>query len=1188
MAAIYSTIIKNNITKNYFNSIIAHQKNEFNYTITYYYNVLLKLIKSTHQYIINKIPNNRVGYNNILNIRKNEVNAVFLNLIDIIKQSEINSLNSNQQNNILKVPKTDFFQINEVLSNNILETNNALNSKVLAIYGIQFSKFNDEFSLSARFYLENQHSKIQINELYDQINRQIFIILNLDQFKDILIDNWIFDQDEFINELNNTLYNSNLEIENEFSVQKNSYYEKLEKYITKSFTKEILINKINDLYINEIKDLSNSQIKDIEKNIQEIVNKIKQYINDESKSINKTITSYNKNFTKIKNRINFYKTEIFNKLNETVFNVLDIFYEKMNAKVHEEYVLAHINQCVSVSKAFTQTYKDFELLNSSYKIGDIIDNIIDNIVVEIRNLSKNQIDYIYNETYNKIKTKIGINNLKKLINEQIDQEFNSKLLPVLKNKSKDEGLTGYNEYDFNNTILATVNSLIETNINKINNIMDSSKGTNYDININSWEKDCSFIYEITDEIESSFKVFMNNERKNEEANFDVFLQKVINNNFNNLLTNIIPSFGNDFFERIIKYNENFKISNLYDSLTYSLSQTISYYLLLHANSQFNALTKDLKIKLITLNNLDSTVQEKNDEVINLLKQEANEFITNSMEFLINKYKSYLINDLSIELSFNNIINKKIETNFNNAQIKLETDYKNLLNKYFKEKLIESYSSVMNMKTAQMIQTIKDEREQFKSEIDDYFTLEPDEVLNDINIKLNNTLSSIKKYNEHFHNFSISKDLIQFLDNYADNSVKPNFQQFINVVNDATKNKIIFTVEQNSLDYINSFNLEEFYMKINSILSNAKEEYFDNINNIIEEYGIEEYPNNLENKINEIGETKRLRRGRILTDEEISNIIVERVADKAVDNAFNRILTSSNNAKTFINGFKMFDEFISKIEKNIINLNTAYKNSKNLILKNNYEEETHNYLIENLDDLRNKTMNYYNNISEIFIRLKNYLNDSINAVDNNLNECANVTYSTFGQKYINISKEVETINIDDTKNEGDTQDSISVPNQNKIINVDYTISGMVKKAKFQFELIFEGTELKKPRVKLRIINQSKPDKLLFDLIEPLNICGKTIEKLVVPINNVNYTLNIDFYTNSTDLYVASLGDFDSYYISKQLLEIEEKTTTNCIKVGGNEICVDNLSCDPNNPTNISKIEKLVPRKIINDYSVIHMN
>ena len=59
-ASIYRSLIEQNITRMYFDSIETHQKSEFNYTITYYYNYLLKVIKSTHQNIINKIPTNKV------------------------------------------------------------------------------------------------------------------------------------------------------------------------------------------------------------------------------------------------------------------------------------------------------------------------------------------------------------------------------------------------------------------------------------------------------------------------------------------------------------------------------------------------------------------------------------------------------------------------------------------------------------------------------------------------------------------------------------------------------------------------------------------------------------------------------------------------------------------------------------------------------------------------------------------------------------------------------------------------------------------------------------------------------------------------------------------------------------------------------------------------------------------------
>ena len=262
---------------------------------------------------------------------------------------------------------------------------------------------------------------------------------------------------------------------------------------------------------------------------------------------------------------------------------------------------------------------------------------------------------------------------------------------------------------------------------------------------------------------------------------------------------------------------------------------------------------------------------------------------------------------------------------------------------------------------------------------------------------------------------------------------------------------------------------------------------------------------------------------------------------------------------------------------------------NLIKKNNYEEEIHNLLIQKLTDLKNMTMNYYNNISETFNRLKNYLNNSINEIDNDLNKCANITYSIFAEKYINISKKVESFNFDDEKNVTDTTDVIPVPNQNNNINVEYKTTNMINKAKFYFDLTFDGTELKKPKVKVNVINKSKPDKLYMKLIEPQNNCGKIIEEVEAEFREINYTLNINFYTNSTELYANTFADFDSYYIVKELYEIEEKTIRKCVGDQGNQYCSYKTICDENNPKPLSnRANNLVPRKLINENATIHLN
>jgi hypothetical protein len=263
MAQSYLSILNNNITKNYFNSIVKHQKSEFNYTIAYYYNIFLKLVKSSHQNVINKLPSNPIGFNNIINKRKEEVNSIFNALIKKIEDSKNEALNLGQQLYILYVPETNFFKVNDILRNNDLNNNNILSQILSNIYSISSNKENDEFSLSSRYYLENSEIGRQIQELYKQIVEKVFVYLNLENFKNILNENWIFDQDGFIKNLNDILYNSNLEIQKELKLEEEKYISSLEQEIKKTYSKEEISQKINENYKTGVKKLELNQINDV-------------------------------------------------------------------------------------------------------------------------------------------------------------------------------------------------------------------------------------------------------------------------------------------------------------------------------------------------------------------------------------------------------------------------------------------------------------------------------------------------------------------------------------------------------------------------------------------------------------------------------------------------------------------------------------------------------------------------------------------------------------------------------------------------------------------------------------------------------------------------------------------------------------------------------------------------------------
>ena len=323
--------------------------------------------------------------------------------------------------------------------------------------------------------------------------------------------------------------------------------------------------------------------------------------------------------------------------------------------------MPYLNEYIFQAKEITSQYGEIRLLNDSYNIGELITNLIKDLTYDYKNFIKYEIKSNYDETYLNILKIYENQKWEKLIKEKIDESYNSILYPVLKDVAKyDIGIIGNNAYDLPDNIIKDINEIIITKINNIKNIMDSTKGNNFEVNIKKWKiMDSSNVFEKIFDICNSFQNFILSEGYNEKEKVDNFLKDIMISNFNKLLENFISSFGNRFLERIVNYNEIFKISSLYNNLKYSLIPTAEYYNSLHNSSKIKALTKDLKLKIYRLNNLDLTIQEKNKEVLDLLNKEIYEFIIDSQQIFVNKYKELFINDVSIELSFSVLIRKKL-------------------------------------------------------------------------------------------------------------------------------------------------------------------------------------------------------------------------------------------------------------------------------------------------------------------------------------------------------------------------------------------------------------------------------------------------------------------------------------------------------------------------------------------------
>ena len=120
--------------------------------------------------------------------------------------------------------------------------------------------------------------------------------------------------------------------------------------------------------------------------------------------------------------------------------------------------------------------------------------------------------------------------------------------------------------------------------------------------------------------------------------------------------------------------------------------------------------------------------------------------------------------------------------------------------------------------------------------------------------------------------------------------------------------------------------------------------------------------------------------------------------------------------------------------------------------------------------------------------------------------------------------------------------------------------MTKQTKFKYDLEFEDDGIKKPNVKINIVNQNRPKKINFDVINTLNGCGRIVEALEVEVNNVNYTMNVDFNTKSTDINLSTITNFEPYQYNKEIYQNKEESYEDCFTVEGVHTCIDYTVCD----------------------------
>ena len=483
----------------------------------------------------------------------------------------------------------------------------------------------------------------------------------------------------------------------------------------------------------------------------------------------------------------------------------------------------------------------------------------------------------------------------------------------------------------------------------------------------------------------------------------------------------------------------------------------------------------------------------------------------------------------------------------------------------KNPFIEQYKKTLNKETNEANYVIQKIKEQSRDYLNKIFTLNPDDILLNIENKLNNTVRAVEAYNYQFNTFKISNDVYNYLNTFGEKIILPIYQNLKELLEDATIDIIVANLNKNSEVFEKEYSIDKFDNKTNEINNNLTH-YINEMNTSIKNYGVKEniYENNLKS---EIANYKRIRR--------LEETDKQQVADLKLDKTFQELKNTSKSIKEFIQSFNLFYNFDDNINKYINDIEYQNGRSENLIKKYTlYYDE----LSTKLYELNNLAKDYYNKANSTYYKIKDSIIESILLINEYIEKCSDITYKTIANKYIEIKDNFNPV----SENNEDEKDSTPIDNYNENAGNDlsYTIETKIEKYKidneFALDILFEEGDIKKPKVLGKVINKNKPKKIEINFYSLTGqVCGRIGRRINAEFNNISLSTDINFDGGLNNATINTNFDYEEYNVETNYYENVEITET--IDLGGiqfpiSSICTEITREVPDSEIILSKKEK----------------
>ena len=399
----------------------------------------------------------------------------------------------------------------------------------------------------------------------------------------------------------------------------------------------------------------------------------------------------------------------------------------------------------------------------------------------------------------------------------------------------------------------------------------------------------------------------------------------------------------------------------------------------------------------------------------------------------------------------------------------------------------------------------------------------DEILNNIETKLNNTIESIEAYNLHFKSFKISDKVKNFLDEFVEKNILSNHIQIKKILDEKTKDLIFQYFNSSSESFRNSYKNENFESTVNETKDLLKNSYFDKIIDNIKSYGAIDtiYENNLKNKIINYTNTRRLE-----SNDEIDS---QKIVDIKLDKTMKSLNESTQSIKLFIENLDIFANFKEKVDEYIYKINEQYLTSQNSINENAYTEEINEQLYKNLDELKELSLEYYDKVKINYENLEQYVVNSINKINTLMEKANEVTYDTINNKYKEIKKKFTPVS-------NKTEEAISVDPipYEEIVDInnyhtEIKMNRLDVNQEFSFDIITQDGELSASKIIAKSTIGDKPTSLVIDYSSKIGKCINKGKEMTVNLNDISSSIEVEFDTRSIETQITKIYNFDEYNI-----------------------------------------------------------